>query len=102
MTRPDFGHLIIFFFITSSDEDESDLEGEPGDAAPAALGKAVASAPASNTQAIPALPTPGNIEVRQYDPKTANPQQKKKFAETEEYLVSPITGNTALIHVLCL
>jgi len=76
----------------SSDEDESDLEGEPGDAAPAALGKAVASAPASNTQAIPALPTPGNIEVRQYDPKTANPQQKKKFAETEEYLVSPITG----------
>ena len=47
--------------------------------------------------AIPALPTPGNIEVRAYDPKAAKSvQQQKKFTESEEFLVSPITGNDFL------
>lgn len=47
--------------------------------------------------AIPALPTPGNIEVRAYDPKAAkSAQQQKKFTESEEFLVSPITGNDFL------
>ena len=36
------------------------------------------------------MPTPGNVEVRKYDPKSS--QATKKKAENEEYLVSPITG----------
>ncbi len=38
----------------------------------------------------PVLPTPGNVEIRKYDPKVA--QAIKKKPEPEEYLVSPITG----------
>ena len=41
-------------------------------------------------QPPPALPTPGNVEIRKYDPKVA--QAVKKKPEPEEYLVSPITG----------
>jgi splicing factor 3A subunit 1 len=37
-----------------------------------------------------ALPAPGKVEIRKYDPKVA--QATKKKPEPEEYLVSPITG----------
>ena len=41
-------------------------------------------------QQPPTLPTPGNVEVRKYDPKA---KVTKKVIETaEQYLVSPITG----------
>ena len=41
-------------------------------------------------QPPPALPAPGNVEIRKYDPKLA--QAAKKKPETEDFLVSPITG----------
>lgn len=41
-------------------------------------------------QPPPALPTPGNVEIRKYDPKLALAAKKKP--ETEDFLVSPITG----------
>lgn len=72
----------------SSDEDEDDDLAHP----PPAIGKplmAVDAAPAVQ-QPPPSLPTPGNVEVRKYDPKQAKTVQKK--VEAEEFLVSPITG----------
>ena len=45
-------------------------------------------------QQPPTLPTPGNVEVRKYDPKA---KIKPKVVETaEQYLVSPITGEKVL------
>lgn len=39
----------------------------------------------------PALPTPGNVEVRKYDPKAAK-SAKKVDPTSQEFLISPITG----------
>lgn len=41
-------------------------------------------------QPPPTLPAPGKVEIRKYDPKQAQAARKK--TDTEEYLVSPITG----------
>ena len=41
-------------------------------------------------QPPPALPAPGNVEIRKYDPKLA--QAAKNKTETEHFFVSPITG----------
>lgn len=60
------------------------------------------AAPAVN-QPPPALPTPGNVEVRKYDPKQAQAARRREEAAAaaaggagsggiEEYLISPITG----------
>ena len=72
----------------SSSEDEDQAIGAP---APRAIGKpvvAVDAAPA--VQQPPALPTLGNVIVKKYDPKTAHTSKVK--TDSEEYLVSPITG----------
>ena len=68
----------------SSDEDDED------DDVPQPIGKplmAVDGSPAVQ-QPPPALPTPGNVEVRSYDPKA----KKKTVEQAEQYLVSPMTG----------
>ena len=68
----------------SSDEDDEDED------VPQPIGKplmAVDAAPAVQ-QPPPALPTPGNVEVRSYDPKA----KKKAVEQAEQYLVSPMTG----------
>ena len=73
-----------------SDDDDADMDTTP--APPPAIGKAmiqVDAAPAVR-QPPPSLPTPGNVEVRKYDPKQA--QAAKKKSDLDEYLVSPITG----------
>lgn len=70
----------------SSDEDE-EIEDQPQP-----LGKplmAVDAAPAVQ-QPPAALPTPGNVEVRKYDPKAK--MVPKVMDTVEQFLVSPITG----------
>ncbi|XP_040583931.1 splicing factor 3A subunit 1 [Lepeophtheirus salmonis] len=76
------------------EDSSSDDEEEDGimSAAPAGIGKPmiqVDAAPAVR-QPPPSLPTPGNVEVRKYDPKQA--QAAKKKSDADDYLVSPITG----------
>ena len=76
--------------VEDMDEDSSDEDDE---SAPAPMGKplmAVDAAPAVQ-QPPAALPTPGNVEVRKYDPK-AKTIKKIVDPTTEQYLVSPITG----------
>lgn len=92
----------------SSDEDEDEDEDDDteqgatsgiklGESAPTPMGKpllSVDAAPAVKQPALSALPNPGQVEVRQYDPK----KNVKKAAEPqkgmpEEFLISPITGN---------
>ena len=73
----------------SSSEDEEETLGS---APPTAIGKplvAVDAAPAVQ-QPPPSLPSLGNVVVKSYDPKKA--QAAKVKPDSEEYLVSPITG----------
>ena len=77
--------------VEDMDEESSDEETDVvGMAPPTALGKPQVNAAPAVNQPAPALPTPGNVEVRKYDPKQAKAQKKKD--EGEEFLVSPITG----------
>jgi splicing factor 3A subunit 1 len=41
-----------------------------------------------------ALPAPGNVDVRKYDPKAS--KASKNITDVEQYLVSPITGEKVL------
>ena len=73
------------------EEDSSD--DDDNEDAPAPMGKplmAVDAAPAVQ-QPPAAIPTPGNVEVRKYDPK-AKMVKKTVDVTSEQYLVSPITG----------
>ncbi len=73
-------------------EEGSSDEDEEGETQPQPLGKplmAVDAAPAVQ-QPPAALPTPGNVEVRQYDPKAKTVVKAPELPE--QYLVSPITG----------
>jgi splicing factor 3A subunit 1 len=77
---------------SSSEEDEDDDDEESG---PAPAGKAMVAVNAAPAviQPPPSLPTPGNVEVRKYDPKLAKKATTKAVdTTTEEFLVSPITG----------
>ena len=77
--------------VEDMEEDSSDDDDD--ESAPAPMGKplmAVDAAPAVQ-QPPAALPTPGNVEVRKYDPK-AKTIKKTVDPTTEQYLVSPITG----------
>ncbi|TRY61622.1 hypothetical protein TCAL_09101 [Tigriopus californicus] len=58
---------------SEDDEEESDSKTDKGQPKP------------------PALPTPGNVEVRKYDPKAAK-SAKKVDPTSQEFLISPITG----------
>ena len=75
------------------EESSSEDEGERlGSAPPKVIGKAfvaVDAAPAVQ-QPPPSLPTLGNVVVKKYDPKMV--QASKVKVDSEEYLVSPITG----------
>ena len=73
---------------SSSDSEEETLGAAP----PRAIGKpivAVDAAPAVQ-QPPPSLPSLGNVIVKKYDPKMV--QATKVKVDSEEYLVSPITG----------
>ncbi len=76
----------------SDDEDDEDEDGEKEPSAAKVMLAGVDAAPAVNQPAPPSLPTPGNVEVRQYDPKQAKGAKKPVDPASEEYLVSPITG----------
>ena len=70
---------------SSSEESDEDSDDEPTKAV-----AAVDSAPAVSQPPPPSLPTPGNVEVRKYDPKAAKKAAAKEASE--EWLTSPITG----------
>ena len=77
--------------VEDMEEDSSD--DDDNEDAPAPMGKplmAVDAAPAVQ-QPPAAIPTPGNVEVRKYDPK-AKMVKKTVDVTSEQYLVSPITG----------
>ena len=74
-----------------SSSEESDEDSDEEGPSKAGNVASVDSAPAVSQPPPPSLPTPGNVEVRKYDPKAA----KKAAAaaeKTEEWLTSPITG----------
>ena len=78
---------------TNVEDMEEDSSDDEDNEAPAPMGKplmAVDAAPAVQ-QPPAALPTPGNVEVRKYDPK-AKMVKKTVDPTSEQYLVSPITG----------
>ena len=96
---------------TSEEEDDDDEEdGDKGEG-PSGVGKAmkaVDAAPAVNQPPLPAPGiqelivfhrkkfnflslSPGNVQVRKYDPKEAS-KAKKVDPTGDDYLVSPITG----------
>jgi len=78
----------------SDDEEEANKKKEQGATAGGKQGlKAVDSAPDVPTMPPPSLPTPGNVEVRKYDPKQAKGQKNVLTSgAAEDFLVSPITG----------
>jgi len=76
-----------------SSSEESDESDEDDGTRPAVA--TVDSAPAVSQPPPPSLPTPGNVEVRKYDPKAAKKAAaavKEVDAASEEFLISPITG----------
>ncbi len=82
---------------SSEEESEDEVEGGEKDSAAKSMLAGVDAAPAVNQPAPPpALPTPGNVEVRAYDPKQAKAAKRAAAAASEaaaeEFLVSPITG----------
>ena len=79
---------------SSTDESDDDEDEEDDETSKAGVA-AVDAAPAVSQPPPPSLPTPGNVEVRKYDPKAAKKAAaaaKEVDVESEEYLISPITG----------
>ncbi|QQP40803.1 Spliceosome associated proteinlike [Caligus rogercresseyi] len=77
---------------SSSEEEEEEEDGSVMGSAPAGIGKPLIAVDAAPAVRQPSLPTPGNVEVRQYDPKQQGSKKKSGSEAAEEYLVSPITG----------
>ena len=75
--------------VEDMDEDSSEEETDSEEDEDGKNADQVESAP--EVHQPPALPTPGNVEVRKYDPKAAK-AAKKVDPASNEYLVSPITG----------
>ncbi len=84
---------------SDDDSDDDDDKEAPAGGAGKTMLAGVDAAPAVNQPMPPppSLPTPGNVEVRQYDPKQAKAAKKAaapaaEAGASEQYLVSPITG----------